>query len=119
GQELEDALLDLGQAVMVLVKDAARFGDVDALLGERRPRQLAQPIEVAADHGMLGARLGRALKPRQLLQRLLLGLLRHLGLLNGLTQFRDLGAGAFALAKLLLNLAKLLAQDVLALPALQ
>ena len=26
----EDALLDLGQAVMVLVEDAARFGDVDA-----------------------------------------------------------------------------------------
>ena len=119
GQKLEDALLDLGQAVMVLVEDAARFGDVDALLGELRPRQLDQPIEVAADHGVLGARLGRALKPRQLLQRLLLGLLRHLGLFNGLAQFGDLGAGAFALAKLLLNLAKLLAQDVLALPALQ
>ena len=119
GQEFENALLDLGQAVMVLVQDAARLGDVDALFGELRPRQLDQPIEVAADHGVLGARLGRALEPRQLLQRLLLGLLRHLGLFNGLAKLGDLGAGAFALAKLLLNLAKLLAQDVLALPALQ
>ena len=41
------------------------------------------------------------------------------GLFDGLAQLGDLGAGAFALAKLLLNLAKLLAQDVLALAALQ
>ena len=52
----EDALLDLGQAVMVLVEDAARFGDVDALVGELRPGQLDQPIEVGADHAVLGAR---------------------------------------------------------------
>ena len=40
---------------------------------------------------MLGARLGHALEPRQLLQRLLLDLLRHLGLLDRLAQLGDLG----------------------------
>ena len=84
--------LIFGQAVMVLVEDAARFGDVDALVGQLRPRQLDQPVEVAADHGVLGARLRRALKPRQLLQRLLLGLLRHLGLLDRFAQLGDLSA---------------------------
>ena len=66
---------------------------------------------------MLGRRLGHALEPLQLLQRLLLGLLRHAGLLDRLAQLRDLGLAFLALAELLLNLAKLLAQDVLALAA--
>ena len=60
--------------------------------------------------------LGHALEPLQLLQRLLLGLLRHAGLLDRLAQLGDLGLAVLALAKLLLNLAELLAQDVLALP---
>ena len=68
---------------------------------------------------MLGGRLGHALEPLQLLQRLLLGLLRHAGLLDRLAQIGDLGLALVAFAELLLDLAKLLAQDVLALPARQ
>ena len=117
GEIFEDALLDLGQAVMVLVEDAARFGDIDALLGELRPGQLDQPIEIGADHAVLGRGLGHALEPLQLLARLLFGLLGHAGLLDRLAEFGDLGLRVLALAELFLDLAELLAQDVLALAA--
>src|SRR3989337_1503432 len=80
-----------------------------------RPGELDQPIEIGADHAMLGARLGHALEPLQLLAGLLLALLGHARLLDRLTQLGDLGLGLVSLAKLLLNLAELLAQDVLAL----
>ncbi len=113
----EDALLDLGQAVMVLVEDAPRLGDVDAVLRGLRPGKLDQPIEIGADHAVLGGRLGHALEPLQLLQRLLLGLFRHAGLGDRLAQIGDLGLALVAFAELLLYLAKLLAQDVLALAA--
>ena len=112
----EDALLDLGQAVMVLIEDAPRLGNVDAVLRGLRPGKLDQPIEIGADHAVLGGRLGHALEPLQLLQRLLLGLFRHAGLLDRLAQFGDLGLALVAFAELLLDLAKLLAQNVLALP---
>ena len=111
----EDALLDLGQAVMVLVEDAAGFGDVDLLVGQLRPGQLDQPIEIGADHAVLGGCLGHALEPLELLQRLVLGFLGHAGFGDRLAQFGNLGLAVLALAKLLLDLAKLLAQDVLAL----
>ncbi len=68
---------------------------------------------------MLRARLWRPLEPLQLLQRLLLGLLGHFRLLDRLAQLGDLGGAFLALAKFLLNLPQLLAQDVLALPPLQ
>ena len=74
----EDAPLDLGEAVMVLVEDAARFRDVDRLGIELRPRQLDQPIEIGADHPVFGSGLRHALEPLELLLGLLFGLLRHL-----------------------------------------
>ena len=117
GEIFEDALLDLGQAVMVLIEDAARLGDVDAILREDRPGKLDQPIEIGADHAVLGGRLGHALEPLQLFQRLLLGLLRHASLRDRLAQLGDLGLAVLAFAEFLLNLAQLLAQDVLALAA--
>ena len=100
---------------MVLVEDAAGFGDVDLLVGQLRPGQLDQPIEIGADHAVLGGCLGHALEPLQLLQRLVLGFLGHAGFSDRLAQFGNLGLAVLALAKLLLDLAKLLAQDVLTL----
>ena len=52
----EDAPLDLRQAVVVLVEDAARLGDVDRVRAELRPGQLDQPVEIGADHAVFGAR---------------------------------------------------------------
>ncbi len=66
---------------------------------------------------MFGRGLGHTLEPLQLFQRLLLGLLGHAGLLDGFAQFGDLGLAVLALAKLFLDLAELLAQDVLSLAA--
>ena len=67
---------------------------------------------------MLGAGLGRALKPRQFLRRLLLGLLRHLGLFNGLAKLGDLGCRRLRPRQLLLIWRAARAR-VLALPALR
>src|SRR5262245_55756069 len=55
---LEDAPLDLGKAIMVFVEDAAGFGNVDGVGVELRPRQLDEPIQIGADHAVLGSGLG-------------------------------------------------------------
>ena len=53
-QVLEDALLDLVEAVVVLVEHRARVLEVEVVLGEHRPRHVAQPLEVGARDGVLG-----------------------------------------------------------------
>ena len=111
---LEDALLDLLEAVVVGVEDAARALDVDRLRVELRPRQRDQPVEVGARHRVLAARLGHALEALQLLARVLLDLRRHAGLGDRLGQLRRIFALA-VLAELLLDLLHLLAQHELAL----
>ncbi len=111
----EDAPLDLGKPVMVLVQDAARFGDIDVVGIELRPGQIDEPIQIAADHAVFGGGLGHALEPLELLRRLVLRLLRHAGRLDRLAQLGDLGRLFVALTQLLLNVAQLLAKDVLAL----
>ena len=91
-QVLEDAPLDLLEPVVVLVEDAPRLGDVDRVLAQLRPRQLDQPVEVGAQHRVLGRGLGHALQALELLARLLLGLLGHAGLGDRLLQLLDLAA---------------------------
>ena len=39
GEILENAALDLGQAVVVLIENAARLGDIDGIRAQLRPRQ--------------------------------------------------------------------------------
>ena len=46
---LEDALLDLLEAVVVLVEDPGGFLDVEAVVGGDVPRQADQPVDVGAD----------------------------------------------------------------------
>ena len=115
GEIFDDAALDLVEAVVVLVEDAARLLEVDRLLRRQRPRQLDQPVEIGADHAVLGGRLRHALEPAQLVPRLLLDLLRHLGLGDRLAQLGDLGFLAVAFAELALDRRHLLAQQHLAL----
>ena len=67
---------------------------------------------------MLGRGLGHALQALELLARLLLDLFGHAGLGDRLLELLDLGGGALGLAELLLDRLQLLAQDVLALAAL-
>ena len=113
---LDDAPLDLVQAVMILVEDAPRLGDVDRRLLRQRPGQLDQPVEIGAHHAVLGRGLRHALQPAQLLARLLLDLLRHARLGDRLAQLGDLlRLALLALAELALDGGHLLAQQHLAL----
>ena len=115
GEILDDAALDLVEAVMVLVEDAARLLEVDRLLGRELPGQLDQPVEIGADHAVFGRRLGHALEPAEFAPRLLLDLLRHLGLGDRLAELGDLVLLAVGVAELLLDRGHLLAQEHLAL----
>ena len=59
GQELQDPVLDLLHVVVVGVQRLARLLEVDVVVAGLRPRQRGQPLQVAADHAVLG-RLRRA-----------------------------------------------------------
>ena len=54
----EDALLDLLQAVVVLVEHRAGVLEVEIVIGEHGPGHVGQPLEVGARDGVLGG-LGR------------------------------------------------------------
>ena len=111
---LEDAPLDLLEAVVVRVEDLARLRDVDGFRVALRPRQRDEPIEVRAHHRMLRRRVRHAFEAPQLLLSLLLDLLGHLGVRDRLAQLVEL-ALRVVLAELLLDRLQLLAQHVLAL----
>ena len=116
GEIFDDAPLDLFQIIVVLVEDAARFGDVDRLLLGQSPRQFDQPVEIGAHHAVFAGGFRHALQPAQFLARLILDLLRHLRVGNGLVELGHFGGLAlFAFAELLLNRRHLLAQHGLAL----
>ena len=76
GDELQDALLDVVQAVVVRVQHLARLGDVQALLGGVTPRNGREPLQVVARDIELG---GTRLEAGELLELLLNGLHRVRG----------------------------------------
>jgi hypothetical protein len=113
GEVLEDALLDLLQAVVLGVEDALGLGDVVAVLGLLVPRQRQDPVEVVAHHRRLGRHRRHHLELLQLLAAALLGLLRHpLGLDLGL-ELGELVLELVAVTQLLLDGLHLLVQVVL------
>ena len=115
GEELDDAVLDLLDVVVVGVEHLARVREVEVVLGRRVPRQRRDPLQVGADDAVLGRRLGQPLEPRELAVGDLADLLGQLDLGELLAQLLDLGLGRVALAELLLDRLELLAQQVLAL----
>ena len=54
GEVLEDALLDLLEAVVVLVEDLADLRDLEVVRRLTVPRQIEDPVEVGADDRVLG-----------------------------------------------------------------
>src|SRR5581483_1219578 len=100
GEILENAALDLFEAVMILVEHLARPFDIDRLFAQHRPGQGDQPVEIGADHRMLAGAFGHALQAAQLALRELL----------------DLGGFGVGFAQLLLDGLHLLAQQEFALP---
>ena len=108
---LDDAALDLLEAVVILIEHASRVIDVDRLVVELRPRQLDHPVDPRTQHRVLGARIGHPLEALQFLARLLERFLGHPGLVDRLAQLRDLFAGFAVLAQLLADLTHLFAQQ--------
>ncbi len=87
-------------------------------VGGHRPWQLDQPLEIAADHPVLGRGGRQSLEPGELAIGSLLSMLGQVRLGDSLAQLGDLGLGFVLLAELALNRLQLLAQQVLALALL-
>src|SRR6185503_1208093 len=76
---LEDAALDLVEAVVVLIQDFPGFLNVYFLRLGALPGQLGEPLQVGAQHRAFGAALAHALQALELLHRVLVGVLGHAG----------------------------------------
>ncbi len=113
GEELEDAVLDLLQAVMVLVEHFLGALEVAAFLGLLVPGDRDQPVEVVARHRRLGRHRRHRFEPLQLLDRLFLDLFRHLCLFDLLLQLFDLVALLVLAPQFLLDRLHLLVEVVL------
>ena len=115
GEVFEDPLLDLLEAVVVLVEDAGGFLDVELVVGRDVPGQADQPVHVGPDDADLGRGRRDPAHPVDFLDRAGLDLVRHAGGLDLVAQLVDLGLLRVVLAQLALDGLELLAQDVLAL----
>ena len=110
---LEDALLDLLEAVVVLVEDLGGLPDVQPVVGRDVPGQRDEPVHVRPDDADLGRGGRDPAHPVDLLDRPGTDLLRHAGRLDLLAQLVDLGLLRVVLAQLALDRLQLLAEDVL------
>ena len=113
GEVLEDALLHLLEAVVILLEDLLGVVDVELVLGVLVPRQRDEPVDVVAHDGRLGGHRRHHLELLQLLLRLLARLGRHLLLLDLLLELLDLVLELVLLAELLLDRPHLLVEVVL------
>ena len=112
-EELEDAILHLVESVMVLGEHFGCAAEVRVVRGALRPRQRCDPIEVVADHAVLGGLDRRRLEPQQLLVGALLRDLRQLRFRDRRLDALQLGAARILLfAELLADQFDLLAQEV-------
>ena len=66
GEELEDPVLHLAQAVVVRVEDLARLREIEMVLGLLVPGQLEQPVEIGPDQMAIGGVLGQRRESLQL-----------------------------------------------------
>ena len=114
---LDDALLDLLQAVVIPVQYFLRGLDVTRYLGFLLPGQVDQRLDVVAHHRRLGRHRRHELELLHLRVDFLARLLRHVRLADALLHLLQVGA-FFALAELLLDGLDLLVEIVLALALL-
>ena len=113
GEELEDALLDLLEPVVVLVQDLLGALDVPHLARRLLPGHRHEPVDVVARDGRLGGHVRHRLEPLELGERLLLRVLRHPGLLDLGPQLLDLVGLVVLPAELLVDRLDLLVEVVL------
>ena len=112
---LDDALLDLLQAVVVLVEDPLRLREVEVVLALLAPGQPDHPVQPVAQGRRLRGVGVHALQLLELALDLLQDRLRHPGLVGLLLERRDLLRQLVAFAQLALDRLQLLAQEELAL----
>ncbi len=112
GEVLDDPLLDLVEIVVVFVEDATRFDWIEAILRRFVPRDVQHPVDVGADHLVLGRRRGHALETIDFPHRHRLDPLGQVGFGDPRADLLHL---AFAFSKLGLDRLQLLPQHVLAL----
>ncbi len=110
-EELEHALLHLGEPVVIGVERAARVLHVEVVFGLRLPGHFRDPLQPGARNGALGRALGQLAQPGQLLGHLTKDVFGQPDPLQLLFQIVLFGP----LAQLGLDGFHLLAQDVLAL----
>ena len=118
GEVLDDPLLDLVEVEVVLVEDLARLHEVEVVLGCLVPWEAEDPLDVRADHPVLGGSGRQLLEPRQLAIDCLARIFRQVDLGGALAQLGELGLLRVALAELFLDRLQLLAEEVLALRGL-
>src|ERR1019366_1721610 len=114
-QVLEDALLDLLEAVVVLVEDLAHGADVHVVRRLAVPGQVEDPVEVGADDRVLGAADLHVAEALELLLGDLLGFLRQVRLGDALLEPIEIALVAVVFPQLLFDRLELLAKHVLAL----
>ena len=114
-EELEDPVLDLLEAVVVLVEDLDRVLEIEVVLGRRVPRQRCDPLQVRADDAVLGGLRREVLQPAELAIDLLAHVVGQVQRGELLAQLVGLRRRLVELAELVLDRLELLAQDELAL----
>ncbi len=115
GQVFQDAVLDVFQVIVVFVQHLAGVGDFQVVVGVRGPGQAGQPVQIGADHAILGRGSGQLGQAVQFAPGFFFGLLGHAALLYLGPKFFDLYLLLVALAQFALDGLDLLAQKVLAL----
>src|SRR5438105_4535633 len=112
-EELEDAVLDLLEPVMILVEHRLSVLQIAVLAGLLVPGNGDEPVEIVARDGGFRRHRRHRLEALQLLDGLLLDVLRHLRLFDLLLQLVDLVALLVLAPQLLLNRLHLLVEVVL------
>ena len=108
-------VLHLLEVEVVCVEHRARTRQVEVVLGRRCPGKRRDPVEIRADHAVLGCGRRQPLEPAELAERRLLGLLRQVERFDARPQLLELGLLGVALAELRLDRLQLLAQEELSL----
>ncbi len=115
GHDLQNAVLDLLQAVVVAVENPAGALQVDALPAVGMPRQLQARLDIADDYAALVGAFRHLVEALAFLHQFVALQLRQARLFDALFKVIRLLAGIVALAQLVGDGAHLLAQKIFAL----
>ncbi len=113
GEEFQNPLLDLLQAIVIVVENLLRPVDVPVLAVLLVPRHRQEPFQVVPRDGRLGGDGRHDLEALELLNGLLVGLLRHLRGFDLLLELLDFVAAIVLASQLLLDRLHLLVEVVL------